>query len=49
VPSDALVYVGWQGIDELGETYTQSRLKAVLDVTEIAKLFNELLPALIEQ
>ncbi len=31
VPADAMLYIGWQGIDQLGAEYEQSRFKAILD------------------
>ena len=49
VPADALIYAGWQGVDELGEAYEQSTFKAVLDATELGTLFTETLPALMEE
>ena len=30
VPADALLYFGWSGSENIGATYDQSRLKAVL-------------------
>src|SRR5262245_32673120 len=31
LPSDALLYIGWAGSDKLGEAYSKSHLKGVLD------------------
>src|SRR5688500_17984616 len=49
VPADALFYMGWSGSENLGSTYDQSRFKAVLDASDIRKLFTEMMPALAER
>ena len=44
VPADAVIYVEWRGTRTLGGAYEQSRLKGVLDASDLPKLFTELLP-----
>src|SRR5439155_3422358 len=46
VPADALVYLSWRGIDDLGPGYDGSHLKAVLDASEVGKLIHEAIPQL---
>src|SRR5258705_9810756 len=48
VPSDAVVYIGWQGSDSLGTPYEKSHLKGVIDSSNIPQFFSEFLPRLIE-
>ena len=38
VPGDALVYVGWTGSTEIGPEYDQSRLKEILEATNLDEL-----------
>ena len=47
VPSDAVVYIGWQGMDSLGTGYEKSHLKGVIDSSNIPQFFSEFLPRLI--
>src|SRR5215211_4925251 len=49
VPSDAIVYIGWQGADSLGTPYDQSHLKGVIDSSNIPQFFSEFLPRVIER
>lgn len=49
VPADALVYVGWAGTRNLGDGYAQSRLKAVLDASDLPKLFTDFVPRLAQR
>src|SRR4051812_14159168 len=49
VPADALFYAGWAGSQNLGATYDQSHLKAVLADCDAQKLFTEFLPKLSEK
>jgi hypothetical protein len=49
VPSDAVVYIGWQGSDSLGTPYEKSHLKGVIDSSNIPQFFSEFLPRLIER
>ncbi len=44
IPADALVYVGWAGADKLTPAYAQSRLKGVVDSSNLVELFSTLLP-----
>src|SRR6267142_6647843 len=48
VPSDAVVYIGWQGSDSLGTPYEKSHLKGVIDSSNIPQFFSEFLPRVIE-
>src|SRR5439155_14360937 len=47
VPDDALIYIGWRGIDDPGPGFSQSRLKAFLDASAFPQLVNDLLPKLL--
>ena len=49
VPADALVYVGWSGSRNLGSTYESSRMKSVLESSDLPKLFTEFLPKAAER
>ena len=49
VPADALIYVGWRGTEAMAADYGESRLKAVLDESNVPALFNEMLPRIIER
>src|SRR5690348_10274468 len=49
VPSDAMLYLAWQGSDELGPAYQDSHLKGFLDDSQFLQLFNEFLPQLIQK
>jgi len=49
VPADALVYIGWQGVESMPAGYQQSHLKAVLDESNIPALVNDFLPRLVER
>src|SRR5215211_3680236 len=49
VPSDAIVYIGWQGSESLGTPYDKSHLKGVIDSSNIPQFFSEFLPRLIER
>src|SRR5258706_15945486 len=48
VPSDAVVYVGWQGADSLNG-YENSHLKGVIDSSSLPQLVSEFLPRVIER
>src|SRR5258706_9253861 len=48
VPSDAVVYVGWQGADSLNG-YENSHLKGVIDSSNLPQFFSEFLPRVIER
>lgn len=47
VPSDAVVYVGWQGADALADPYAKSRLRAVVDATDARQLLGDFIPELV--
>ncbi|HEV8606386.1 MAG TPA: DUF3352 domain-containing protein [Tepidisphaeraceae bacterium] len=49
VPSDAVVYIGWQGGDSVGAGYEKSHLKGVIDSSNIPQFFSEFLPRVIER
>lgn len=49
VPSDAMVYIGWQGSEHLGAAYDDSNLKAFLADSQFLQLFNEFLPQLVQK
>jgi len=49
VPGDAMVYVGWRGVADLGPGYPASNLKAVLDDSDIRQFIDEFLPAVIDR
>lgn len=44
VPDDAIVYVGWQGAQSMGEPYQGSHLKAIVDSTDWEDFFVRFLP-----
>ena len=49
VPGDAIVYVGWRGVADLGPGYSQSNLKAVLNECDVRQFVDEFLPAVMER
>jgi hypothetical protein len=49
VPENAILYVGWQGSQTLGPAYDQSRLKDLLNSTDVPRLFQEFLPGLVRR
>ena len=49
VPSDAIVYLGWQGSEHLGPGYDNSNLKGFLDDSQFRQLVNEFLPRLVKK
>ena len=44
VPGDAMFYVGWRGVDDMGPGFDQSHFKAVLGASEVGKLMTEFVP-----
>ena len=44
IPSDAIIYVGWQGADALAPAYAQSNLKGFLESGKIAEYLSENFP-----
>jgi hypothetical protein len=49
VSADALIYIGWQGSESMPAGYSQSHAKALLDQSNIPKVFNEMVPQLIRR
>ncbi len=49
VPAEALIYIGWQGSDNMPASYEQTHAKALLDQTNLPKVFNEMIPALVRR
>lgn len=49
IPKDAIIYVGWRGADQMGAGYDASHLKAVLDASGAAQLFNDFIPKLAQR
>ena len=49
VPADALIYIGWQGSESMPESFNQTHAKALLDETNLRKVFNEMLPQLVRR
>ena len=47
VPADALIYVGWRGIESMGPGYDGSHLKAVLEAGAPGAIFEQFVPALV--
>jgi prepilin-type processing-associated H-X9-DG protein len=48
VPADALVYIGWQGSQSL-DGYSGSHLQAIVDSSDLPKVFSEWVPLLIQR
>src|SRR5688572_29502597 len=44
LPSDAILYVGWAGVEKLGPAYSGSHLKGVMDASNLPELFTDLFP-----
>jgi prepilin-type processing-associated H-X9-DG protein len=49
VPAEALIYIGWQGSDNMPASFGQSHLKALLDDSNLPKFFNDMVPALVRR
>jgi hypothetical protein len=49
IPADAVLYVGWQGSESLGEPYAKSHLKEVLADSNLPQFFEEFLPRLADR
>lgn len=49
VPKDAIVYIGWQGVDGVGAAYDASHLKGVLDATQLDAIVSQWLPVLVRE
>jgi prepilin-type processing-associated H-X9-DG protein len=44
VPGDAILYVGWRGANDPGAGYNSSRLKQIVDQSNISAVMNDFLP-----
>ncbi len=44
IPDDAIVYVAWRGSASMGPAFAESHLKAMMDLSNVADLFDTLLP-----
>ncbi|HEV8377253.1 MAG TPA: hypothetical protein VGP99_00260, partial [Tepidisphaeraceae bacterium] len=49
VPAEALIYIGWQGSENMPANFSQTHAKALLDETNLPKVFNEMIPALVRR
>ena len=49
IPADAIIYVGWQGSENVGASFDKSRFKALLDESNIPALLENLLPQIIQR
>src|SRR6476619_2100695 len=49
VPAEALIYIGWQGSENMPANFDQTHAKALLDQTNLPKVFNEMIPALVRR
>lgn len=49
VPADSIIYIGWQGVSDLGPGYPQSHLKAVLDQSQVPDLIDKFIPQVIDK
>src|ERR1700760_753616 len=49
IPGDAMVYIGWTGVNSVGPAYGDSHLKAVLDASGIPKVVDDVIPAVLEK
>jgi len=49
VPAESVLYIGWQGSESMPAGYAQTHAKALLDDTNIPKVFNEMIPQLIRR
>jgi prepilin-type processing-associated H-X9-DG protein len=48
VPGDAMLYIGWNGIDSMGPGYDGSHLKAMMEASEFQKFLSESIPSLLK-
>ena len=49
LPGDALIYIGWSGVDTMGPGFAGSRFKAVWDATDMSSVVEEFIPAIIDR
>ena len=48
-PDDAVLYIGWRGVDNLGAEYDQSNLKALVDASGWRELMDRTVPSLVRR
>ena len=48
IPSDAMLYVGWQGADTANPDYAASHLKAIVDASKLREFVSTSLPRLVD-
>lgn len=48
-PDDALLYIGWRGVDNLGAEYDQTNLKALVDASGWRELMDRTVPSLVNR
>src|SRR5437588_10916323 len=49
IPSDALLYVGWSGTESVTTAYNQSRLKVVVDNSDLRQFIDDFIPQLMQK
>ena len=49
VPADAMLYVGWSGADDMGPGYAGSHLKAMLELAEVRRVVDDVVPKLMDK
>ncbi len=49
VPADTIFYVGWQGVESPGPGYDGSHLQAVLNESNMPRVFDEFLPQVLDR
>jgi prepilin-type processing-associated H-X9-DG protein len=49
VPADALVYIGWQGVESLGPEYEGTHLQAIAKHSQVNELFRTAVPNFIKR
>jgi len=49
VPADAVLYIGWHGVDSSIPGYEQSHLKALVDASQVSQLLHESIPNMVRR
>ena len=49
IPADAVLYVGWRGVDDLGKGYPQSHLKAMIELSQFDVMWAQAWPKIMEK
>lgn len=49
VPDDAILYIGWRGVDDPGKGFQGSNLQAVLKDSNLPEVFDEFIPRLLDR